>query len=359
MNFTEKYNSMKIICILGHREEYLQFEVLKGLVRMEVELIVSTPLNNIQSLINQANNGAYVGVDVLPINQPNYTDDEILEHSKDADYIFVFWNKFANARETSPGGRIYIVDKINQPDKTVVIDGSEWSYSGNKTSVNSGWKNWKDSKNYIKGSPWILNYMRDRAKWYFKSVTFAEDYHENNIIPCPLPFRIEDRKEEFQNLEKDVDLSCVFGQLYTGLRAETNASCTNLKKKLPSKSIMVGQVRPRDKCLELICRSILHADAWGAMMITTRRMETVMNSTAIIGQKWELLYPNDFTDGENIINWENINEFEEKVHFYLKNPDKAIQIGKNGYDHAVKYHTTEKRMEYIFDIIKGKLKWEF
>ena len=84
---------MKIVAILGHREEYLQFEVLKGLVRRGVELIVSTPLNNIQKLIDETNGNVYVGSDVLPINQPYYSDDEILEHSKDADYIFVFWNK--------------------------------------------------------------------------------------------------------------------------------------------------------------------------------------------------------------------------------------------------------------------------
>ena len=64
-------------------------------------------------------------------------------------------------------------------------------------------------------------------------------------------------------------------------------------------------------------------------------------------------------DKHSAIMWQElIDEFDEKVHFYLKYPDKAIQIGKNGYEHALKYHTTEKRMEYIFDIIQEKLKWE-
>ena len=349
---------MKIVAILGYRGEYLQIEVLKGLARMGTELIVSTPLNYLQDDYRNSGGGLDVGSGDIPINQSNYTDGEIIEHSKDADYIFVFWNRFEKSTDTDPGGRMYLVDMINQPDKTVVIDGSEWSYSGNKTSVNSGWKNWKDSRNYIKGSPWIWQYMRDRSKWYFKRETFPEDVDEHNIIPCPYPFRVEDRQEQFMNLDKDVDISCVFGQMNTGLRAEVNNSCLNLRNKFPSMSIYVGPVRPRIKCLELISKSKLHIDAWGGGMCTVRRIESVMNETAIIGQKWEIIAPNDFTDGENIINWETIEEFEEKVNYYFNNLDKVIEIGKNSYKHALKYHTTEKRLKYIFDVINGRLKWE-
>ena len=101
-------------------------------------------------------------------------------------------------------------------------------------------------------------------------------------------------------------------------------------------------------------------DAWGAgSNCTVRRNEVVMNSTAVIGQKWEIIVPDDYTDGVNIINYKDVNEFEEKVDYYFKNQEKLIEIGENGYQHALKYHTTEKRMKYIFDIIKGNLKWEF
>jgi len=343
---------MKIIAIMGHREEYLACEVLKGLNRMGVELIPSVPLNKFKRLVDGFNSGAS---NDLPVNQPNYTDDEIIEHSRDADYIFVFWNKFMSPTHEDPGGKMYLVDKINEPDKTVIIDGGEWSYSGYRT-LNYPWIN---SKNYKKGDPWIWHYMRDRAKWYFKRETFPEDIIDNNIIPCPYPYRIEDIRENFSSLDREIDLSCMFGQSSTGFRGDINSICNAIKNnsKHPD-SIFVGGIASREKYLEIICKSKMSVDSWGGgSNCTVRRSEVIINKTAIIGQKWEIVSPNDFTDGKNIISWETIEEFKEKLDYYLQNPEKVIEIGKNGYNHVLKHHTTEKRMEYIFDVIGGRLKW--
>ncbi len=108
---------MKIVLILPHREEFLACEVIKGLHRKGVELIPSSPLSNLSKLYR-------VGNDDIP-NIREYSDDEIIEHSKSADYIFVLWSKFPSPYSKDPGGKMYLVDKINEPDKTVFIDGSE------------------------------------------------------------------------------------------------------------------------------------------------------------------------------------------------------------------------------------------
>ena len=128
---------MKIVAILGDREEYLACEVLKGLHRMGVELITSKPLNEYKVQVDRFSSGAS---NDLPLNQPHYTDDEMVEHSKDADYIFVFWNRFLSPNNTNIGGRIHLVNSINQPDKTVVIDVSEICHTGNNHGAV-----WKDS----------------------------------------------------------------------------------------------------------------------------------------------------------------------------------------------------------------------
>ena len=197
----------------------------------------------------------------------------------------------------------------------------------------------------------------DKAKWYFKRETFAEDVHEYGIIPCPYPFRIEDRQEQFQSLDRDIDLLCCLGQLNTGLRNDVLNTSKRIKGRV-SNRIEVGEFRPRIKCLETICKSKMSVDAWGGGQNTVRKSETIMNSTAFIGQEWTILVPNDFVDGESIINWKTINEFEEKVDYYLNNIDKLIEIGHNGYQHAMEHHITEKRLDYIFDIIEEKMKWE-
>ena len=356
---------MKVILIVGSREEYVQVEVIKGLVRMGAELITSEPLNQIKSRVDGVNFDSDVGSDSIPINQPHYTDEEIVEHSKDADYVFVLWNKYSTRNHIDPGGRMYLVDKINQPDKTIVIDGSEWSISGwgDPGFVNNGIQLWTDKDRYEKGQPWIWHHMRDRAKWYFKRETFPEDVYEHNIIPFPYPCRIEDRMQDrINSLKKNLFFNCILGHTHTGLRGEALDLCNRLRLEDKFKdSIFTGTPGhriPRTDYLDLTVRSKMVVDAWGGgSNCTVRRNEVVMNSTAIIGQKWLIVVPNDYTDGENIINWETVDELEEKIHYYYDNQDKLIEIGENGYQHALKYHTTEKRMQYIFDIVNNKIKW--
>jgi len=169
--------NMKIVIILPSREEFVACEVIKGLHRRGVELIPSSPLSNFRNLYR-------VGYDDIP-NIREYSDDEIIEHSKSADYIFVLWGKFSSPYDKDPGGKMYLVDKINEPDKTVFIDGNEYSHTGHRADGQSR----KDKFDYSKGIPWIWQEMRDKVKWYFKREVFPEDVVEYNVIPCPYPFR--------------------------------------------------------------------------------------------------------------------------------------------------------------------------
>ena len=338
---------MKIVVIVPNREEFLACEVLKGLHRKGVDLIPSSPLSNIRNAYARCS-PTNIGAEDIP-DTKEYTDDEIIEHAKSADYIFVLWGKFSSSDDKSPGGKTYLVDKINAPEKTVLIDGSEYSWTGCRVDGQLR----KDKLNCTKGIPWIWEEMRDKAKWYFKRETYPEDISENNIIPCPYPFRIEDRQTP---KKKDIALFGAFGQTSTGLREEVKKVCDTLSHDLSI--ISSKQPGGRKNYLDLISRSYMVADAWGGGDCNVRRGEVHMNSSALIMQEWGIMEPNPFTDGENIILYNTEEEFKEKANFYLKNLDKLIEIGKNGYAHSLKYHVTEKRVQYIFDIINEKFKWE-
>ena len=99
-------------------------------------------------------------------------------------------------------------------------------------------------------------------------------------------------------------------------------------------------------------------DAWGGGDCNVRRSEIHMNSVASIMQEWNILEPYPYTDGENVIFYNTVEEFKEKADFYLKNLDKLIEIGENGYKHGMEYHITEKRVQYIFDIINEEITWK-
>ena len=63
--------------------------------------------------------------------------------------------------------------------------------------------------------------------------------------------------------------------------------------------------------------------------------------------------PNVFEDGVSYVEYSTPEEFESKMRYYLKNKDKCIEIGRNGYKHIKKYHTGTKRLEYMFEVMKG------
>lgn len=341
---------MKIVVIVPHREEFVACEVIKGLYRMGVEVIPSSPLNKIRDLYARCSD-LDIGASIIP-DSKIYSDNEIIEHSQDADYIMVLWSKFISPLEKDPGGKMYLVDKINMPDKTILIDGSEWSYSGyqndNQRRVSIS--------DYSKGIPWIWLDMRNKVKWYFKRETYPEDVVEYDIIPFPYPFRVEDRQLLLvESVKKDIGLFCGFGQTSTGLRKEV----MDISNQINSDYLVTTNLVPnRKRYLERIVKSFLVADAWGGGDCTVRRQEVHMNSTALIMQKWGILNPYPFTDGKNVIHYDTAEEFKEKSNYYLKNVDKLIEIGKQGYEHSMKHHITEKRLEYMFDIINKKIKWD-
>ena len=55
-----------------------------------------------------------------------------------------------------------------------------------------------------------------------------------------------------------------------------------------------------------------------------------------------------FTDGKDLVIYENINDLNEKITYYLENPEEAVKIAESGYDCVQKY----SRMEWAKKIIK-------
>ena len=63
--------------------------------------------------------------------------------------------------------------------------------------------------------------------------------------------------------------------------------------------------------------------------------------------------PNNFTDGENIIEYSTPEELEEKIRYYFPNRiDKVREMATKSHEHYLKYHTAEARLKYMFDIME-------
>lgn len=316
---------MKIIVIPPNQKlDYLAETVIEGLYKHNITIFSSDSGNGIR-------------------NEDVYSDDTIISLSKTCDFIFVIWGK-----KTSqfPGPKYYLLDKIKDKSKTIYIDGSEWTYTGYpyKNQVQLA------KNNYIlrRGSEWINEDMYKYCNWYFKRECYNED-KDRGIIP--LLFGAT--KRSFGNYElledKTIDIFCSFGQLNDGLRKETVDVCNKLKNE--GYNVITDSGYDYEEYKKLITSSYITIDAWGGGDCCIRLWEIFANKSCAFSQKYNINFPDKFTDGDSFVEFTTNVELEDKLRYYLNRKDECIRIGNNGYNHLLKYHTPKKRVKYILNKI--------
>ncbi len=311
---------MKVIAIIPTSFDYLVSSIIEGLYKNNVEVIASEKGNNVKRA---------------------YSNEEIIRHSKDADYILVFNGKII----VNPLPKIFLLDKINRPEVTAFIDGNEWTFSGypEKNQVKESLKNPKRRR----GKKWINEKMLNYCRWYFKRECYPED---SKLGIIPLLFVAEDRYFGNYNLKKKFDVFCSFGQKNTGLRKNVEEVCRKLK--LEGYNIIIKSSIPYKQYKKLISSSYISIDAWGGGDCNARFWEIIANKSCCFSQKYNILFPNTFIDGYSYVEYSTIEEFEEKLRYYLKNKKKCLEIAERGYEHLLEYHTSKQRVKYLLDILE-------
>jgi len=317
-------NIMKIVAIVPKSFDYLVSTIIEGLYENNVKVIASESSNNVKKA---------------------YSSKEIIKHSKDADYILVLRGK---VKGNIPP-KYYLLDKIKRPSITAYIDGSEWTYLGYPEKNQIIESLTKPSKR--KGKQWIDKRMFSYCRWYFKRECYPEDA---KIGIIPLLFAAEKRYFGNYNLKKTIDIFCSFGQKSSGLRSEVERICMDLRQEGYKVIIKSGLLYETYK--RFISSSYITIDAWGGGDCTGRIWEIFANRSCCFSQKYNILFPNSFTDGINYVEYSIIEEFEEKLRFYLNNEDNCIEIAQRGYEHLLKYHTSKERVKYMLKILKDDTK---
>ena len=300
------------------------------------------------------------GIDVIATDLGNsvikaYSDEEVLEHSKDADYIFAFFGK---VRDNNPP-KYHLLHMINRPDISVYIDGSEWTSTGypdGKEIIDAPWGRVnsqvyeaKFNPKRCKGNPWINQPMKDFCKWYFKRECYLED-KENGIIP--LNIGCQNKFFGNYNLNKDIDVFCSFGQLNNGFRYEIQNFCHSLKSK--GYNVVIKNGLDYQDYLQHINRSFISVSSWGAGNSCMRMWENMANSSCTFAQRTETLFPDKPQDGKHYVEYSNMQEFEEKIYYYLQNKQTCVEIGKSAHDFVKVKHSGKARFQYIIDNILNK-----
>ena len=327
---------MKIIALTPDRKmDALAPLIMNGLYDNDIEVIASDGGNGVKNV---------------------YTDEQILEHAKDAAYILAIFGK-VNPTEVPfiRYPRHFLLDAINRPDITAYIDGSEWTCTAHPDSPTQISESVTNVRR-LRGEPWINEGMYERCSWYFKRAVFPEDLKRDKIIPCYIgawnSWCLD--STDAQPSEKTYDLYCSFGgnagHTSTGLRDPVYNHCKTLK----GINSLVGTRLGHTEYLNALANSYIGISAWGAANCCMRMWEIVANKTCCFIQKPIIEYPHKFVDGESCVYYSNIDEFKEKLDYYLSNKEECIRIGLNGYEHLQKYHTGKARVEYMLDVMNGK-----
>ena len=103
--------------------------------------------------------------------------------------------------------------------------------------------------------------------------------------------------------------------------------------------------------LEMIHKSAINVAPEGVGIFTFRHLEIIACCSFLMCpsriNEIELLIP--FKDGEDFISYDDLNDFKEKINYYLKNPKIRKQIAINGRKKLEKYYSPLNHGKNIYN----------
>lgn len=312
----------KIVVITPDRKhDYLVATIIEGLQLLKCEIIASDVGNGIDKA---------------------WSDKDIVREMNDADHVIVFFGKVRGNRAP----KRHLLEAIDVRHKLAYVDGSEWTCTA-----------WPESNQVAeakvnparrRGKPWLDDYMLRQARWYFKRECYPEDVAKGII---PLPFGVMKHDVRDPAPIRDIDVLCSFGQTNDGLRAEAVEICKRLAKEMPEHRFCLDTGMDRATYEDVLSRSRMVIDAWGGGDCCARVWEAVGVGACVHRQKYNIVVPNDFKNGTQILDYSTAEGLETGLRTYLKDENREIvnAIGVNAQNHALAYHTSLARTIYLLE----------
>lgn len=328
---------MKIALITPqHKEDYLVNTVLDGLLAMIEE----------GKQLEVAYSSSYKSY--LPIKKWYMERKDFIYFARNADLIIFFWGKNNTDYE--------LAGEVGQWQKTFFVDGSEL---GGNNRLNPEVVRAVANESY-EAQGKIDREMLRLCKAYFR----REKPYVQGIIP--LPFGIERRYVKYTNQNKDIDITCIFGQeefpplrkeVRTFLENEAKSSNLTINTKATKANLLnnflnMGKDVRRDKFYEILAASKVAVSVSGGGYDTARFWEILANNCILLTEKIDI-YP----EGSSELSYERIWQFDGLADFKEKFAKlKAFLSGgyrvekmKDEYLEILKKHSTKARVMSILE----------
>jgi hypothetical protein len=99
---------------------------------------------------------------------------------------------------------------------------------------------------------------------------------------------------------------------------------------------------------------VLNIHASDVLNTETRLCEVMGSGSFLLSE--EISTTDMFENGKHLVYWKHgqIDDLLQKVDYYLDHEKERERIAKSGHEHALKYHTLEKRIEMMLSIVNLK-----
>lgn len=294
---------MKIVYVNCAVYDYLTASLIEGLDALGHEVFTSQP----------AGRGT-----VLP-------DADLRKAAETADLIIVGSNQ---------GVRTHLVQDIGNPRK-VFVDGGDQQDFGVTNNI--------------------------RYKLVFKRELSRRFPDAEGQFVFPLPFAAEQRYFSTEPVQRDLAVTFLANMHTNPWRNSVHQRLKNFR----NPSIVSGTTneraysasQPKATAVEtplyrqLIRRSLISVSVAGAGYDTARFWEILAAGAMLFTQDLDLVIPHGFTDGVDCVTFRSLDEFDEKLMFYLNRGDLVKQIAERGHARVKAHHTTAGRAQQFLDAV--------
>lgn len=329
---------MKILFINSTHYDYMQDILFSGLVKhVGIENIKTIPLNKSYFLATKEypkNLGYNKGVfpKLLWNSIKNFKYDCVIVGSAKKK-SFEIYNSIAH--------------KIPSSTPVVFIDGGDVDWIGGDLKRKNCFELYEKA---ISIRPFDLVFKRE--------MIIGREY-DKNVFPCPFAFNLDrissiPKKSKIYNLsfwavESHKIRTDALTLIQDKFDCKLNGTSLNQKFKLYK--------RKGDFYLEELKRSNIVLNFRGGGWDTLRFWEVPALETFMISQKPQIVIPDEFENGKNIIYCkDDLSDLLDLIQYYLIHDTEREKIVKESFAHLKKFHTDEKRAKYVVEIIKGFIK---
>jgi hypothetical protein len=120
-------------------------------------------------------------------------------------------------------------------------------------------------------------------------------------------------------------------------------------------STKLGKQVSQDDYAAQLQRTQIAPCFFGGGFDTVRYWEIPAHGALLLAERPPIEIPHNFVDGQHAVFFDDIQELQEKVGFYLEHPEECRRIARGGYEHLREHHTGTARARRLLDNVEARL----